>query len=675
MKKRKFRSFSRRLTRRLVLTLLIVMGIASLLVFYLGSVVFIDNEQRRHEAMLEAVAENVERVVSDVYVGAQNIVPQMEDNLARPDRMYELLQRMLEQNKRIRSCGISFVENYYPQKGRGFVPYAIRKDSTHIETANQAENNPNYWQEEWFVQGLQAKDGRWSEPFFESNDTTKSALVAYTYPIRNRRGQTVAVLGVDLSLGWLQEEMEKKDLAIFSREVHIGDHKTPQNIGLWKPYSFLISKKGTFIVHPDKHRIIRDNFSSMVKASADTAKVAALGRKMMAGEKGCSGKETDDDIAYELDIEGRACYLFYTPIKHAEWSLALAVPYLSIDLVAVTIGGVLAVLVLLAVLVVWLVSWLSIRRATKPLKQLALSADEVAKGNFEAPLPNIKHNDEISTLRNSFEGMQHSLKKYVSELQTTTASKAAIENELKVAHGIQMAMLPKIFPPYPERDDIDIFGSLTPAKDVGGDLFDFFIQDNKFSFCIGDVSGKGVPASLVMAVTRTLFRNVAAHTSQPGNIVAALNQAIAEGSDSNMFVTLFVGVLDLRSGQLCYSNAGHDAPMLVGQGVGLVPCDSNLPLGVMPEWQFSQQQLMIAPGTTIFLYTDGLNEAEDCHHEQFGMDRMRQVAEQQLAEGKHQPQSLVNKMTAAVHAFVGEAEQSDDLTMLAVAFVGNDRTT
>ncbi|MBP3726615.1 MAG: SpoIIE family protein phosphatase [Bacteroidaceae bacterium] len=675
MKKRKFRSFSRRLTRRLVLTLLIVMGIASLLVFYLGSVVFIDNEQRRHEAMLEAVAENVERVVSDVYVGAQNIVPQMEDNLARPDRMYELLQRMLEQNKRIRSCGISFVENYYPQKGRGFVPYAIRKDSTHIETANQAENNPNYWQEEWFVQGLQAKDGRWSEPFFESNDTTKSALVAYTYPIRNRRGQTVAVLGVDLSLGWLQEEMEKKDLAIFSREVHIGDHKTPQNIGLWKPYSFLISKKGTFIVHPDKHRIIRDNFSSMVKASADTAKVAALGRKMMAGEKGCSGKETDDDIAYELDIEGRACYLFYTPIKHAEWSLALAVPYLSIDLVAVTIGGVLAVLVLLAVLVVWLVSWLSIRRATKPLKQLALSADEVAKGNFEAPLPNIKHNDEISTLRNSFEGMQHSLKKYVSELQTTTASKAAIENELKVAHGIQMAMLPKIFPPYPERDDIDIFGSLTPAKDVGGDLFDFFIQDNKFSFCIGDVSGKGVPASLVMAVTRTLFRNVAAHTSQPGNIVAALNQAIAEGNDSNMFVTLFVGVLDLRSGQLCYSNAGHDAPMLVGQGVGLVPCDSNLPLGVMPEWQFSQQQLMIAPGTTIFLYTDGLNEAEDCHHEQFGMDRMRQVAEQQLAEGKHQPQSLVNKMTAAVHAFVGEAEQSDDLTMLAVAFVGNDRTT
>lgn len=675
MKKRKFRSFSRRLTRRLVLTLLIVMGIASLLVFYLGSVVFIDNEQRRHEAMLEAVAENVERVVSDVYVGAQNIVPQMEDNLARPDRMYVLLQRMLEQNKRIRSCGISFVENYYPQKGRGFVPYAIRKDSTHIETANQAENNPNYWQEEWFVQGLQAKDGRWSEPFFESNDTTKSALVAYTYPIRNRRGQTVAVLGVDLSLGWLQEEMEKKDLAIFSREVHIGDHKTPQNIGLWKPYSFLISKKGTFIVHPDRHRIIRDNFSSMVKASADTAKVAALGRKMMAGEKGCSGKETDDDIAYELDIEGRACYLFYTPIKHAEWSLALAVPYLSIDLVAITIGGVLAVLVLLAVLVVWLVSWLSIRRATKPLKQLALSADEVAKGNFEAPLPNIKHNDEISTLRDSFEGMQHSLKKYVSELQTTTASKAAIENELKVAHGIQMAMLPKIFPPYPERDDIDIFGSLTPAKDVGGDLFDFFIQDNKFSFCIGDVSGKGVPASLVMAVTRTLFRNVAAHTSQPGNIVAALNQAIAEGNDSNMFVTLFVGVLDLRSGQLCYSNAGHDAPMLVGQGVGLVPCDSNLPLGVMPEWQFSQQQLTIAPGTTIFLYTDGLNEAEDCHHEQFGMERMRQVAEQQLAEGKHQPQSLVNKMTAAVHAFVGEAEQSDDLTMLAVAFVGNDRMT
>lgn len=141
--------------------------------------------------------------------------------------------------------------------------------------------------------------------------------------------------------------------------------------------------------------------------------------------------------------------------------------------------------------------------------------------------------------------MQHSLTHYVEELKETTASKAAIENELKIAHDIQMSMLPKTFPPYPERDDIDIFGTLKPAKDVGGDLFDFYIRDEKLIFCIGDVSGKGVPASLVMAMTRSLFRNISSHVTEPHLIVKALNDTMADDNDTNMFVTLFLGVLDL----------------------------------------------------------------------------------------------------------------------------------
>jgi sigma-B regulation protein RsbU (phosphoserine phosphatase) len=264
------------------------------------------------------------------------------------------------------------------------------------------------------------------------------------------------------------------------------------------------------------------------------------------------------------------------------------------------------------------------------------------------------------------EDMQHSLAKYVSELQETTASKAAIEQELKTAHDIQMAMLPKIFPPFPERDDIDIYGQLTPAKDVGGDLFDFFILDEKLYFCIGDVSGKGVPASLVMAVTRSLFRNVAAHTSEPDQIAEALNEVLSEGNETNMFVTVFVGILDLGNGLMRYCNAGHDAPMLVGQGVGLVPCEANLPLGVMPGYQYTLQELTIERGTTIFLYTDGLNEAEDADHMQFGIQRIQDVAERLLEEGENQPVTMVEKMVEAVHAFVGDAEQSDDLTMLAI---------
>ena len=212
---------------------------------------------------------------------------------------------------------------------------------------------------------------------------------------------------------------------------------------------------------------------------------------------------------------------------------------------------------------------------------------------------------------------------------------------------------------------------LTPAKDVGGDLFDFYIRDEKLFFCIGDVSGKGVPASLVMAMTRSLFRNVSLHVSEPHVIVKALNAAVAEGNETYMFVTLFLGVLDLHTGVLQYCNAGHNAPLLMGKDVRTLECDSNLPIGVMNDWAFTLQEIQLASQNTIFLYTDGLSEAEDTMHAQFGEDRILHVTEAQTAQGILEPAAIVSQMDEAVHRFVDDAEQSDDLTMLAIKYVKN----
>ncbi|MBO4827755.1 MAG: SpoIIE family protein phosphatase [Prevotella sp.] len=690
----KIRSFAKRLTKRLVLTLLVILGLASFLVFVLGGSFVFADESYRHEAILEVSVENISRVASDVYVGTRNHVPEIEESLGNPDRMMKVVERVITQNPRIRSCGISFVENYYPQKGRCYRPYAVRRDSSNIEIRNLAAEGQDYLQEERFLQALQSEDGLWSEPFFENppqnphqnppqpsqregaeregaeregvvgNDSVVP-LIAFLQPIRDKQGRTVAVLESDLSLDWLQEKMESRDWKIFADEW--GTKEKEKRAKRWKPYTFLITNKGTFIVHPDKKRIARDNFSSLVKASPDSVELGKIGREMMGAWKTRNVQE--DDLPEVVEIDGRDSYVFHMPLKHTGWSMALVVPQLSLELIAYVVGGVLVFLILLSLFVVWLVSHFSIKRATKPLKQLAFSADEVAKGNFDASLPNIKHNDEIRLLRDSFEDMQQSLKDYVEELKTATASKAAMENELKVAHDIQMSMLPKIFPPYPERKDIDIYGLLNPAKDVGGDLFDFYIHDNNLFFCIGDVSGKGVPASLVMAVTRSLFRNVSAHTSEPCQIVAALNEALAEGNDTNMFVTIFVGMLDLGTGILRYCNAGHDAPMLIGQGVGFLPCDANLPLGVMSGTTFKTQEASIESQTTIFLYTDGLNEAEDVNHVQFGIERVKDLAEKMLSEGENKPNLIVKKMSDAVQAYSDGAEQSDDLTMLAIMFM------
>ena len=300
----------------------------------------------------------------------------------------------------------------------------------------------------------------------------------------------------------------------------------------------------------------------------------------------------------------------------------------------------------------------------KPLRRLATEAKTIASGQFDAKLPELRRIDEIGQLSHSFADMQQSLVKYIEELKKTTAQKASIESDLRIASGIQMAMLPKGYPPYPERDDIDIYGQLVSAKEVGGDLFDFFMRDEKLFFCIGDVSGKGVPASLVMAVTRTLFRSVAAHEALPDRIVTDMNETMAANNESDMFVTLFVGVLDMLSGRMRYCNAGHDAPILVGSGAGLLACDSNIPVGVMQDWKYTPQETTIDPGTTIFLYTDGLTEAENKDHAQFQEKRILDV----IRQTPHAPKQIIEAMTQAVHQFVGDADQSDDLTMLALQY-------
>ena len=229
-------------------------------------------------------------------------------------------------------------------------------------------------------------------------------------------------------------------------------------------------------------------------------------------------------------------------------------------------------------------------------------------------------------------------------------------------------MLPKTFPPFPEHKEIDIYASLVPAKEVGGDLYDYDIRNGKLFFCIGDVSGKGVPASLVMAVTRSLFRIVSDHEDQPEAIVSDINESLAEMNDSDMFVTLFVGVLDLSTGLLRYCNAGHEEALLIGQGVGVLPAKSNIPVGVMAGWKYEGHEALIYPGTTIFMYTDGLTEGENATHAQFGRQRISEVAQQALAANKFDPESIIAAQTETLHQFVRNAEQSDDLTMLSIRF-------
>jgi len=373
-------------------------------------------------------------------------------------------------------------------------------------------------------------------------------------------------------------------------------------------FSVLLSRSGQVMVCPVETLVMNTNIQD-IQATSDNESFKDLVNSMLSGKYG-NIRITDRGITSQV---------YFSPVERTGWSMSIVIPESEIYAGIRRIGMIVKLLQILGIVM------------------LVLILRSVAKRQ--------------------------------QQYQKLNEQKERIQGELQIASAIQMAMIPKIYPPFPDRDDIDVFGRLTPAKEVGGDLFDFFIRDEKLFFCIGDVSGKGVPASLYMMVTKALFRTISAHEAQPNKIVSNLNDVMSEDNESNMFVTLFLGVLDLPTGRLHYCNAGHDAPFLIGNtGAGMLPVDSNLPVGVMPKWKFSQQETIIDPDTSIFLYTDGLTEAENISHGQFEMDRVRELALKLQKEHAFSPTLIIDRMTDAVHTFVGEADQSDDLTMLAIQY-------
>ena len=654
MKKKKYNhSFARKLTRWIMLVLLIMMSGLSYLIYELAKSVIVEVSADTFHSSMQSSVGTISDAMSDVSVAVTNNVFEIENHLGQPDLLQGILERIVIQNPRIRSCGLSFIENYYPQKGRRFCPYAWRNDSLQVEGQRLDDLGGDYLAEEWFQEAVTADSSYWSKPFLNGYDA-KTPLVAYMTPIHDRQGRLVAILGADLSLDFMTQLLQKQDSIFLTEGWTVNVTKDIESF-----HSYVLSRDGTYITHPDPKRILKANFFVHVKDADEPGKAKNAIQRMMDGEK--SEEETDNVLL----VNRIKTYLFYTPLKETDWILAVSVPRLALDLFGILVGALMLLVIAFVLLVTFFVCRLTIRRAAKPLKELAATADKVAGGQFDATLPTIKSHDEICLLRDSFENMQHSLAVYIDELRSTTAAKASMESELKIAHDIQMSMLPKTYPAFPDRHDIDIFGQVTPAKAVGGDLYDFFIRDEKLFFCIGDVSGKGVPASLVMAVTRSLFRNIAAYTPEPDHIVVALNEALSSNNDTGMFVTLFIGVLDLSTGHLSYTNAGHNVPLLSVDGeVSNLSCNPNIPVGVVTEWKFTVQHVQLKKGATLFLYTDGLNEAEDINHRQFGMDRVHQVAKVTI----NQPQSLIDAMTTSVQLFVGNAEQSDDMTMLAVQY-------
>lgn len=256
--------------------------------------------------------------------------------------------------------------------------------------------------------------------------------------------------------------------------------------------------------------------------------------------------------------------------------------------------------------------------------------------------------------------------------QKVSMTEAGIEKELNVASGIQSGMLPKTMENYGQGDHLDVFGFQKPAKSVGGDLYDYFIRDGKFFFCMGDVSGKGVPASLYMVVVLALFRNIARKECDPAKIATELNYSLSNTNNYSMFCTMFFGVLDLSSGELDYCNAGHNKPILCKQkdfSASYVNVKPNMALGIMEEFPYVGEHLSLAVNDAIFLYTDGLTEAENKDKTLFGDDATLKAVEDSFKNTFEKFEEYVDSVYVTLKEHTGDAVQNDDITMLMIKYL------
>jgi len=324
-----------------------------------------------------------------------------------------------------------------------------------------------------------------------------------------------------------------------------------------------------------------------------------------------------------------------------------------------------------------LVVYFLVNRVSQPLNHLIAHVKRLATHDFSTPVTNqagivqLSQNskDEIGELATSFLSMEGALQQTIENLKATTAAKERIESELQIARDIQMSLLPRIFPPFPKRSEFDLYATIEPARQVGGDFYDFFlIDDERLCFTIGDVSGKGVPASLFMAITKMLWRVVANKHARPDKALADLNKELCRDNESVMFVTVFYGILHFLTGELEYSNGGHNLPFFLSHNgkTQLLENTGGMALGVMEEVTFKTKTITLQAGEGLFLYTDGVTEAMDRAGNLFTEPRL-----QDCLRGVNggSPTEVIRNALEAVKQFTAGAEQSDDITTLAIRYL------
>ena len=474
-------------------------------------------------------------------------------------------------------------------------------------------------------------------------------------------GELVGVVGADLFLGEMSDYVRSSNSA--------------------SGFICIISDKGQVIFAP------RDNGLFNVEASDVAQDIRKSENKQLANFAASSLKEKTQ--LTEITVDSKGYYMIGSPIQTVGWAVISVVDkdttelptkmlldeYLRINKefterfksVMSNVNKLVLLTVALIVLIAIYAAMILANRIVRPIESMT---NEIVVGANTGKLFEMKDiyrtNDEIEVLAESFDDLSKKTKKYIEHITKITAEKERISTELALATQIQANMLPNMFPPYPDRDDFSLYASMTPAKEVGGDFYNFFLIDNDhLGMVMADVSGKGIPAALFMMASKILIENLAIGGMEPAEVLTRANEKICKDNKSDMFVTVWYGVLEISTGKVKASSAGHEYPVLKGKSgkFEIFKDKHGFVLGGMEGMRYRQYEFEMDHGDSLFLYTDGVPEANNAENEQFGMERLLDALN---TEPDAEPQKMLENVKAGVDGFVGSAEQFDDLTMLGV---------
>jgi sigma-B regulation protein RsbU (phosphoserine phosphatase) len=507
----------------------------------------------------------------------------------------------------------------------------------------------------WYISAHGAVEPVWVEPYIDV--FTNELCTTCAMPYRDSQGNIAGIVAVDILLSTVLEDIH---------DLRLGE----------SGFAFILDAYGRYLAHPDRET------NSNALEDAVQGDYKELLESMMSHASGVR----------EASIDGTDYYVAYAPLMTG-WSIGIAIEsdeVLSVayrmkdfidgqsltatEQISEMLSGVIFnffVLLFIIILVVAAVSFLVSRSITRPVMKLAAGVKEVATGNFDSKI-DINTKDEIGMLAECFNNMTDDLKNYIENLTAVTAEKERIGAELSVATEIQADMLPKIFPPFSNRDDVHIAPIMQPAKEVGGDFYDFFFLDDehtKLALVIADVSGKGVPAALFMVIAKVLIKN---NKDMPvDQLLYTVNNLLGADNNATMFVTTYYSVLDLTTGEYTYASAGHEPPILCRAGdksVEYLTLPVAPPLALFPNKKYSAQTVTLNKGDMVLLYTDGVTEAFNAASEMYGKERLMQNL-----SGFYEKtvDDTVSDLYRTIKDFTGNEPQSDDITMLCCRFFGS----